>query len=470
MFNIQRRIRLFTLVRNAPNFADRTLKPEWVFVALALVAGLCMVFVTGPFQAPDEFNHFSRAYQISEGQFLGERADGRAGGWLPEGIINARVAFAGVAFHPKVKIQSKVMKRLWREPFDANRKVFYGFPNTVLYFPLCYLPQALGIAAGRLYGLSALEMMYAGRFLSLLCWTGVLWAAIRLTPVFKWVMVLMGLMPMALFLAASLSADTMINASSIVLVAIVLRAKFGGEKLSWGTGVLMGGLCLAISIMKFVYCPLALLILLIPWEWYGGRKQKIAYCSGVIGAACFAVLLWGMETKAIYVPLNDSNISEQLSLILANPWRYTVVLWNTICAQWWVWIISFTGVLGWLDTRLPQWIEYSYLLVLIEASLLDVGNGRSFRIWERSAMTVFCFLCWLLIATAQYLTWSKVGADVVEGLQQGRYLIPLAVPALLVLRNRVTAGQDTKFFAGAVTVYATVVLFTTCFRIYGRYY
>jgi uncharacterized membrane protein len=458
-------------VRNAPNIVNRTLKPQWVFVALALVAGLYMVFVTGPFQAPDEFNHFFRAYQISEGQFLGVRADGQVGGWLPESIINAGIPFYGVAFHPEVKIQSEVVNRLRREPFHANRKVFCDFPNTVIYFPLCYLPQALGIAAGRLCSLSALEMMYAGRLLSLLCWIGFVWLAITLTPMFKWVMVLMGLMPMALFLAASLSADTMINGSSILLMAMVLRAKFGGAKsMSWGTGVLIGGLCLAISIMKFVYCPLALLILLIPWKWYGGRKQKIAYCSSVIGAACLAVLLWGIETKAIYIPLNGSNLSEQFSLILAKPWRYMVVLWNTICAQWRVWVKSFTGVLGWFDTRLPRWIEWSYPLVLIEASLLDVGNGRSLRIWERSAMTVLCCLCWLLIATAQYLTWNRVGADVVEGLHQGRYLIPLAVPALLILRNSVTAGQESKFFAAAVTVYTTMVLFTTCFRIYGRYY
>ena len=65
------------------------LRPELIFAVMALLAGLVLVFVNGPFQAPDEPAHFLRAYQISEGRFFSERVDDKAGGQLPAAIRNS---------------------------------------------------------------------------------------------------------------------------------------------------------------------------------------------------------------------------------------------------------------------------------------------------------------------------------------------------------------------------------------------
>ncbi len=49
------------------------MKSEHVFLILGLLFGLAFVFVTPPFQVPDEYNHFFRAYEISQGKLLSQK-------------------------------------------------------------------------------------------------------------------------------------------------------------------------------------------------------------------------------------------------------------------------------------------------------------------------------------------------------------------------------------------------------------
>jgi len=204
------------LMISAEKIIMPVLRPELIFAVMALGAGLVLVFANGPFQAPDETTHFFRAYQISEGRFFSERMDNKAGYRLPVDINNAYLPFRKVSSGGGVKVNKESLALALNAPLNEQKRIFADFPNTVLTFPLCHFPQAIGIRAARQVGLSPVKIMYAGRIMNLLCWIVLMYAAIRLTPVFKWVMVLAGLMPMNLYLAASLSADTMINACCFV--------------------------------------------------------------------------------------------------------------------------------------------------------------------------------------------------------------------------------------------------------------
>jgi uncharacterized membrane protein len=440
---------------------------EYVFLALALCAGLYMVFVTGPFQAPDEPIHFFRAYQISEGQVLGTRIGDKTGGWLPEEIFNVTETVRGVAFHADKKIPIENMKKVFIETFDGKKRVFVVFP--VVYPPFCYLPQAMGIAAGRLCGLSAMGMAYAGRLASLLCWIGFVFSAIQLTPAFKWVIVLVALMPMTIFLASSLSADTMIISCSILFAAIVLRGATAEGKLSPRLRITLMALCIIISMMKLVYFPLVSLVFIIPSGRFGGIRNKALYCMGVVAVSFVAAALWSFEMKRVYMHLNNSNMGEQLSFILADPRRYIALLWKTMLNGWYAYLVSFTGVLGWLDTWIPIWIYRTYYLMLIGTALIDGGGTSSLSYRNKTFLAGTCWLIVILIATSQYLIWTEPGAYVLEGVQ-GRYFIPLAVPTLLILYNRKTPNFKNFFAGGVITIFVVAVLISTCFTIYQRYY
>ncbi|MGD0231712.1 MAG: DUF2142 domain-containing protein [Syntrophorhabdales bacterium] len=446
-------------------------RPEWVFTILALAVGLYMVFVTGPFQAPDEVNHFFRAYQIGEGRLLSTRVGQRVGGWLPKDVACTAVSFDDVPFHPDRRIDTALLAALLvKRPLDGGERIFVDFANTARYVPIVYLPQAAGIAIGRCFGLSVLAGTYVGRLLCLFCWMCLVWIAIRMTPVFKWVIVLVALMPMSLFLAASLSADPLINGTSILLTALVLRGAMGeGERVDLGTCIAIAGLCIILSSAKLVYAPLSALVAIIPSRRLGGHTCKAAYCGGVLAAGLAAAVLWGLETRKIYVDLYGSDATLQLMLIRTSPGTFAKALLNALSLYWWAMVKEFVGLLGWQDTRLPTWIWKTYPWALFMTAFLDSGEGRPVGTWQKAWLWGICLLGFLLIATAIYLTCTQPGAPVVEGIV-GRYLIPFAVPALLLFDNRRFALKNRLPLGAALTVYSAAVLGTTCLKLYVRYY
>ena len=80
-----------------------TTKPHQFFVVTGVFFGLAMIFITPPFQVPDEINHWYRAYQISTGQLLAEMQDNRLGGHLPNGVIEITQPFLALRWNMNAK-------------------------------------------------------------------------------------------------------------------------------------------------------------------------------------------------------------------------------------------------------------------------------------------------------------------------------------------------------------------------------
>ena len=58
---------LIVFVEEAKSFIARlSFTPEKIYIALALIFGLVLVFITPPLQTPDEHDHLNRAYQLAE--------------------------------------------------------------------------------------------------------------------------------------------------------------------------------------------------------------------------------------------------------------------------------------------------------------------------------------------------------------------------------------------------------------------
>src|SRR4051812_45562025 len=78
-------------------------QPDLVFAVLAGVFGLAILLVNAPFQAPDESDHYYRAYQVSEGGWVATRINESAGGHLPEPVHDV-TDVGPIPFHPDNKI------------------------------------------------------------------------------------------------------------------------------------------------------------------------------------------------------------------------------------------------------------------------------------------------------------------------------------------------------------------------------
>ena len=447
------------------------IRPERFFAVLALSAGLFLVFAYAPFEAPDEASHFWRAYHVSEGNVLSSRQGDFVGGYIPKSVAEAHLPFENLVVHPDNKVNRIALSEKLHEPFSTGDRVFvvFGFPS--LYTPFVYIPQTLGIAVGRLFDLSALKIMYAGRITNLLCWIAVVTVAIRMMPVCKWVLALVALLPMSLSQSASLSADGPTNAMAMLLISWILRITIDKEsRFNKHQAIAVILLCVLVSVSKQAYAPLTGLVLLIPVARFKDRRCKRIFCATAIVLACAATGLWSMMIRDLYMPIHGDNAPEQLSLVMAAPWNFVKIVIDTIEECWRGYVTSFIGILGFLDTSLPNWIYYSYPFVLIGTALFDRGCGEPMDGKQRLWMVAICIGVFLLIELSMYLTWTKPGEEIIDGVQ-GRYFLPIAVPVLLALfYNRKFKSPAGALGPLIIATYPIVVLVATCLRLYERYW
>jgi uncharacterized membrane protein len=445
--------------------------PEVVFAIIAVVFGLSLVFVNAPFQIQDGGTHFFRAYHVSQGDLVTSRKGDSVGGKIPESVISLPGKYNHLSGHPELQVDRDTFWADFNKPFDAEEKQFVDFFAQSLYAPTVYFPQAIGIALGRMGEWSALKLMYAGRISALLCWIVMVFAAIRITPVFKWVFVVVALLPRSLSLAASLSADGPTNAMALLLTAVIMREILGNEtKLNNWDVLFIITLGVLLSMAKQVYLPLVGMAFLIPVQKFISRNNKLVFCGLVIGAAALATGLWTREIHDLYRSWYGADASQQMKLIMARPWQFPLIAFDTFIEHWVVCRLAFVGVLGFLDVWLPRWVYQSYPFVLAGVALFSTDCDKPFPWSQRCWLVVLCVCSFLLIYLSMYLVWTEPGAKLVKGVHS-RYFLPLAVPMLLALfYNRWHKLRLGYWGPLAVGLYLCVVWTVTCWSVWVRFY
>ena len=199
----------------------RLTTPEWCFLLVGTLYGLGFTFITPPFQVPDEGHHFMRAFSVSELSIVNEVVRKRlVGASLPESVwATATHTLGDLPFHPERKIDPSLVRSYLSTPLDPANRKFVDFRNTALYSPVPYVPQVIAIWVVRLAGGSPLVMMYAARLLTLAAWLAIMFWAIRICPIYKWLLSTICLIPVSVFVAASMSADAMTNAFATLVTA-----------------------------------------------------------------------------------------------------------------------------------------------------------------------------------------------------------------------------------------------------------
>lgn len=131
------------------------------------------------------------------------------------------------------------------------------------------------------------------------------------------------------------------------------------------------------------------------------------------------------------VQVNPIDPEAQKRFILEDPVRYIGILLHTAGASFDLYVTSFVGLFGWIDTPMPPAVSYLFLFVLILLSL--AGGNESLTItWKNRALFAGVFiLAFVLIETALYVYCNPVGVSPVTAVQ-GRYFIP-ASPLLFLM-------------------------------------
>jgi uncharacterized membrane protein len=452
----------------------RTLRRGFALVAIAF--GVAYALLTPPFESPDEYNHFYRAYHVSEGGVLprrervvvGDETASMVGSDLPASLMfTAGQVPRRAPGDPPPPATREVLSRLRAIDLRPDERTFTDFRNTALYAPIVYAPQALAVRIARIAEPPPIALLYAGRLGNLAFCTGAIALAIGLAPVQASSLVLVAATPMALSLSASLSADAPLNALAILYVALVFAVAFGARAPGATETIGLVALPVLIALAKQAYAPLALLGLAIPARRLGGPRRLAAVAGISIAGAIAANVVWALLVRGVLDPLEGGSPAfppmraERIDWLLGHPLWFAITLARTLRYHLWMYVEQFVGVLGWLEVPLPGWLVVAYVGVLLATA---VGDGGPFAptAWQRVVIAGVTAFAAVGVFVAIYVVWGSPAPTLVTGIQ-GRYFLPIVTPAVLVFlwcRSPlgVGAARGVIAFAALAQVAALVAL------------
>ncbi|MBC7770966.1 MAG: DUF2142 domain-containing protein [Pyrinomonadaceae bacterium] len=453
------------------------------YLVLALTGGTVMTFLTPPFQAPDEPNHFFRALSISEGQVHPIRTPDRVGAYVNEGQIAWTFRLhAEIPNHPDRKCSIELL----RSNLDVTpdpRPNFADLPNTATNSPVCYLPHVAGLLIGRTCGLPMLYSFYLGRFLCMVVCVALCHWACRQLPLGRLPFVMIALSPMVLFLAASLSADSLTFALSCAFCARVLNLSSGesGSRLTRGA---VAGLCVLGGLMMLTKAssalfPLLTLLLLrkSPVDRgaagataeQGSRPwMKVALILAVVWAV---LILWTLEVKRLYVPgalSPGTDPDAQLRHIFAHPLWFMKQLWQGLHLH------DAVGMLGWHDTSLGKtYVALFYVALVLAGLVWDPPAGHPTRSL-RLAIASIVVGSYMLVIVLAYLGFNDVGSPRIRMIA-GRYFLPFAVLIAVLLQWHPWAQEKVRerhrrWLTAVCVCYSAVFLGHAFYSLAHRYW
>lgn len=453
----------------------KTKRTAWIkhtevhFAAVGALFGLLYIVVVPPFQVADEDRHYFRAFQIAEGHFVSEVHEEAAGGWLPVSVAACGSSTNAMRWDLDVKTQRQdIVKRL-RDPLNASERVFVGF-RSASYSPIAYLPAAAAMRIGIGLKASPLLLMYAGRLANLIVWLLLIFLAIRIVPLYKWVFFVLALTPMSLYQGASVSADSVTNAMAFLTLAVVVRQGCSETgPIHRKTIVLLVAMTTLLTMTKNILFLFCFLYFLIPVDRCGTRKRYFLLFLLLASINLSALLIWHWLVGKLPIYWNVGVFPEQqAAYILRHPFLYLCTLFDTVRHYFYSYYSGFIGAFGWRFFYLSKWHVRLWILLLIFVSLTEGRSDLCISRRQKGILFSVCALTGVMIFTLLYLFWNPIGAERIQGVQS-RYFIPIAPLFFLCLYNR-RFGVDAPIKPAMISLATAVSLLIALSVISQRFY
>ncbi|MEV2225226.1 DUF2142 domain-containing protein [Nocardia vinacea] len=425
------------------------------FTIVVTVFGALFAWITPPFWGHDEITQFGRAYQVAHGGLLPQRIhDDRGisyGGDVPISITQ----LMGYALHdystnpeePDQMVADPGSYARMEGAAVSKAEEPVWFTNTAAYSPVPYIPAAIGIRVAELFGLNVGAMMLLTRLAGLATYLALvgfgLWA-LRAHRV-QWLAFTVAVLPIAVFQAGTVTADTMTNALAILMSALLVKALFLGDGLGRVETAALLAATLALPVSKPTYVLMAMLIVLVPTDRFafGGDsrwKRLLPWGFAFLGAATFAVWMKiaapttdGMGLMRPQHQWNSVRPNDQLHGILSDPANFVSVFGESIALRDQRWFTQFFGELGFAYIDVPALTVLACLLAFaVSVGIADRMNTATatFRRTLIVALTMLASVA--MIYVTLYMSFTPVDYYIIDGVQ-GRYFVPLAILALVVL-------------------------------------
>lgn len=464
-----------------------------LFIVISVFFGLFFVFVTPLLWGADETTHVGRVYQISQGHVSPEKVhEGYSGygygGTIPSNLmevinyvnydfnVNTHQVIAGVKY-----VDNPSQYRIFANLPLSGRQVQYNFSNTAIYSPISYIPSVIGFKVAEIFKLHIGPSIWLGRICDLAFYIAVLAFVLRALRAFrvKWVIFAIALLPMTLYQASIITADTVTNALAFAIVGLVLKALLSKDRLTKAETIVLALSALALPVAKPSYLFISLIAILVPVTKIPVRHYKRFILPIAIVLGLLALVVWQYETRYLsnaskwiiagVVPWwTQIDSGGQIKYILGHPLSIVVDFVRTTILNDIDWFTGMFGRLGFDYVQVPAMA----IIASISALVMSAVGSETMPMRRKHQL----FIGAVMIATTVtmfaifYVTISAVGMSTIQGIQ-GRYFLPLLpVAALLLLtmtRTRLAFTKDSyRRFTAALTCLVIFSLLVSAIKFY----
>lgn len=416
-------------VRGRKLFAE---KPEAVFALCSLVLGSVLIYAVGLNQIGyDEHIHMKAAYNRSFGTTVltTESAMQMEASTMP--------AFGNLEERRLVEAYAETNNDFgWANITHQSR-----FPN---YDVRSYLQISIFMWLGRVLKLPFVWCMMLGKFGNLLLYTVVCYFAIKCAKQGKVLVAAIALIPNCIFAAASFSYDAVVNSFLLLAMVLTLNQMMDKQRINRIQTLVLLGAFLAGSTAKAIYIFMAFLLLLFPKEKFGSRWRALTY------KLCVTALMILLIYTFFFPPVSASSNFEvmgnlayagdkrsqgtsvlgQISWILGNPFAYAKLLFGSMLGELWNYVRGAKPFIayGYLGGMPVIWTWLGLAALVFASAFSPKEESRAaiphrFKIGNALVVLGVGAVIW----TSMYVTFTAVGADVINGVQ-GRYFLPLFLP------------------------------------------
>jgi hypothetical protein len=413
-----------------------------VFLLCALPTGLGCALLTPVGLFADEVFHAARADGLAHGEMFGQPPPPgfapftvNVGVKIDNGILAVLFAREDVDAFPDRKLPAADRRNAEAMPWFAG--MAYYPTQMVAYAPVMYLPAALGLAAGKGFGLTPLHSFFLGRVAMLLCYVALGTAAVAVARFGQGLLFALLSLPASVDLAASYNQDGLIFGCCALVAALLTRSRAGPGR-GWLAAL---AVCAAVLCAKPSYAAL-LLVFLAPLM---GERRRLWQRLGWVALACVPPGLWLLHLRhggfvdyqvPPYHPgvlwpgprgslLHDVVPANNMRVLLAHPGEILRLPLVSLGPQWagnWQLLL---GRISFDNSHIAGW-EYPLLAVAVVAAAVGaaLGGAGGWRAGDAGLVAVAVFFAFIGLEISLYLTATAAGMATIEGVQT-RYFAPL---------------------------------------------
>jgi len=474
---------LFVRMRLRATLKSALQRPHVIFLLIALPFSIISSFTTPVLTVADETQHLLRAYSIASGHILPDKQNS-SNCVFPKNIT----AFFDSYRDSPTKKTPKQSAYLDGN-IDYNNASAHVCGTASTYSSIMYIPQSVGIFFAKILGTNLHTLVIFGRLFNAIFFCLALYFIIKWVKLGKWAFVAIGLLPISIHYAGSLSADPINNLVVLGFAAFTFNLfTQRNTKITNKHILIFAALVGLLGLTKPQNLALLALLPFLPGSLFINNPKNLRFLRLnvhkwlTIGSLfIIAVLVYKLSSVSTGTDQIISSLASHK--ILSNPLFFAHILWSTYVSPFTDGAYNsfvFNNIVGGFSSYawyLPSIVTFLCMLTLIIALLYRNKSEPAITKQPTTGLVIGSLLSLTLIVClityAMYTMWATLpmilgpNATFAAGVQ-GRYFtaaLILLLPVTLLIGRYIQIKPKNSYTFGLfifISFFVSLTIYTIC--------